>query len=82
MVGGGPSAPPLLQPPQVMLPVSPVQLPVHAARPIVSPTQPFHPDPMPQLNWSHLSQNSQVNQMKMQKHIFLGQMIGWTHMLS
>ena len=55
------------------------------------PTQPFvaavqsaatlvQPGPMPQLNWSHFKPEFKENQMKMQKHIFLRQMIGWTLM--
>ena len=34
----------------------------------------------PQLNCSHFKPNMQVKQKKMQKHIYLGQMTGWTHM--
>ena len=43
------------------------------------PSNPFLPNalvapelPRPQLNWFHLSPNMQVNQMKMQKHIYSG----------
>ena len=76
MADGGPPAP---QPPPVIppvaLPLPPVQLPA-------PPTKLIQPGPMPQLNWSHfkLNLNSQVNQMKMQKYIFLGLMTGWTPM--
>ena len=73
MADGGPPAP---QPPPVIPPVvppvPPVQLPAPPAQVLVPPTQAIQPAPMPQLNWSHLSLNLQVNQTKMQKHVFLG----------
>ena len=39
--------------PPVVLPVPPIHLPAHAAQPIVPPTWPIQPAPMPQLNFSH-----------------------------
>ena len=39
-----------------------------------------HPAPhMPLLNWSHFKPKFSESQMKMQKLIYLGQRIGWTH---
>ena len=58
MGDGGPTA---LQPPPVVppLPLAPmVPLQVH-------PAQQIQPAKMPQLNWSHLNQNFQVNLMMM-----------------
>ena len=71
MADGGPPAP---QPCQVLPPavsaVPPVQLPAPPGQPIFPPVQPIQPASMPQLNWSHLSLNLQVNEMEMWKHIF------------
>ena len=66
----------------------PDQVPNQVPNPAPSPFNPFLPNapvalgppPRPQLNWSHLSLNMQVNQMKMQKPIYLGQIPGWTFM--
>ena len=38
----------------MVTPVPPVKLAAPSAQPIVPPTQPIQPGPMPQLNWSHL----------------------------
>ena len=79
MADGGPPAP---QPPPVVPPVplvQPVVPPAHPAQPVVPQAQ---PGPVPKLNWLHLKLNLQVSQMKMQKFIFLEQMMGATLMHS
>ena len=81
MADGGPPTPQLT--PNIPLgvpPVPPVQPPAPTALPVVPPPQPIQPGPLPQLNWSHSNLISQVNQIKMQKHIFSGLMTGWTPM--
>ena len=55
----------------------PIQLPAALAQPAVPPVE---PGPMPQLISLTLNLNLQENQIKMQKHIFLGQTIQWTFM--
>ena len=85
MADGGPPAP---QPPPVAPPVVPPFPPMQPSpsptKLAVQPIQPalpqVQPGPIPQLNRSHFKPEFTENQMKMQMHIFSGQMIGWTLM--
>ena len=68
---------PAPQPPPLVPPASPVQPPAPPAQLIVTPAQPITP------KIGHISSlNSQVNQKRMWKNIFLAPMTGWTQMLS
>ena len=71
----GPPAPPVPPAPQPPVPQQPIQPPIPPNQSI--PAQLIQD--MPQLNWSHFIPEFEGNWMKMQKHIFSEQMIGWTH---
>ena len=84
----GPQAPPTTQgaqdPPAPQNPPLPqnLQIPLVPNAPQVPQALqvPQQPAPnMPLLNWSHFKPEFSRNQTKMLKLIYLGQMIGWTH---